>query len=75
MRPAADSTKTALQAGSVANFGYRKSGDTVPLVAKAASELGVAVFKNGLRLTSRGRRYEWQVPTGLTETTRPKRAS
>ncbi|WP_078971355.1 oxygenase MpaB family protein [Streptomyces chattanoogensis] len=67
--PAADFTKTALQAGSVMNFGYGKTGDTVPLVAKAASELGLAVFKNGLRLTNRGRRYEWQVPTGLTETT------
>jgi hypothetical protein len=67
--PAADFTKTALQAGSVVNFGYGKAGDTVPLIAKAAGELGLAVFKNGLRLTNRGRRYEWQVPTGLTETT------
>ncbi|PJN40207.1 hypothetical protein CG747_14210 [Streptomyces sp. CB02959] len=67
--PAADFTKTALQAGSVMNFGYGKTGDAVPLVAKAASELGLAVFKNGLRLTNKGRRYEWQVPTGLTGTT------
>ncbi|MEU6669225.1 oxygenase MpaB family protein [Streptomyces sp. NPDC046727] len=65
--PAADYTKTALDAGSVMNFGYGKTGDTAPLVAKAASELGLAVFKNGLRLTNKGRRYEWQVPTGLTE--------
>ncbi|AJT70191.1 hypothetical protein T261_8599 [Streptomyces lydicus] len=67
--PAADFTKTALQAGSALNFGYGKTGDTVPLVARGASELGLAVFKNGLRLTNRGRRYEWQVPTGLTEAT------
>ncbi|WP_279616588.1 hypothetical protein [Streptomyces cellostaticus] len=39
----------------------------MPLAARAASELGLVVFKNGLRLTDRGRRYEWQVPTGLTE--------
>ncbi|MFF4948855.1 oxygenase MpaB family protein [Streptomyces chattanoogensis] len=65
--PAADYSKAALEAGTVVNFGYGKTGDTVPLVAKAASELGLAVFKNGLRLTNKGRRYEWQVPTGLTE--------
>ncbi|WP_223769113.1 hypothetical protein [Streptomyces huiliensis] len=51
------------------DFGYGKAGDTVPLLAKAASELGLAVFKNGLRLTDKGRRYEWQAPTGLTERT------
>ncbi|MBT2422483.1 DUF2236 domain-containing protein [Streptomyces sp. ISL-22] len=65
--PAADFTKTALQAGSAVNFGYGKTGDTAPVVAEAASELGLAVFKNGLRLTNKGRRYEWQVPTGLAE--------
>ncbi|MFI7407284.1 oxygenase MpaB family protein [Streptomyces sp. NPDC049627] len=65
--PPADFTKTALQAGTVLNFGYGKSGDTAPLAAKAASELGLVVFKSGLRLTNRGRRYEWQVPIGLTE--------
>ncbi|MFJ9417318.1 oxygenase MpaB family protein [Streptomyces sp. NPDC101227] len=65
--PPADLTKAALQAGSVMNFGYGKTGDTAPFVARAASELGLVVFKNGLRLTNKGRRYEWQVPTGLTE--------
>ncbi|MFF7358070.1 oxygenase MpaB family protein [Streptomyces filipinensis] len=65
--PPADLTKSALQAGSVLNYGYGKAGDTAPLAAKAASELGLVVFKNGLRLSNKGRRYEWQVPTGLTE--------
>ncbi|MET9831192.1 oxygenase MpaB family protein [Streptomyces sp. NPDC006385] len=65
--PSADFSKTALQAGSVVNCGYGKTGDTAPLAAKAASELGLVVFKNGLRLTNKGRRHEWQVPTGLTE--------
>ncbi|MEU5299437.1 oxygenase MpaB family protein [Streptomyces noursei] len=65
--PAADLSNLALQAGSVVNFGYGRAGDGVPLAAKAASELGLAVFKEGLRLTNKGRRYEWQVPTGLTE--------
>ncbi|MDH6127389.1 oxygenase MpaB family protein [Kitasatospora sp. GP82] len=64
--PPADFTKVALQLGSGLNFGYGKAGDTVPLAAQAASELGLIVFKNGLLLTNKGRRYEWQVPTGLT---------
>lgn len=41
----------------------------MPLDAKAAGELGTVVLKNGLRLTNKGRRYEWQVPTGLTPST------
>jgi hypothetical protein len=66
--PAADLSKTAFQAASALNFGYGKAGDAVPVAAKAAGELGVLVFKEGLRLTNQGRRYGWQVPTGLTPT-------
>lgn len=64
--PAADLTTLALKGQSALSFGYGKTGDTVPLLAKASNELGLAVFKQGLRLTNKGRRYEWQVPTGLT---------
>ncbi|MFD5438473.1 hypothetical protein ACFWJ4_40785 [Kitasatospora sp. NPDC127067] len=64
--PPTDFTKIALQLGSRVNFGYGKAGDTVPLAARAASKLGLTVFKNGLLLTNKGRRYERQVPTGLT---------
>ncbi|MBX7551643.1 DUF2236 domain-containing protein [Streptomyces sp. tea 10] len=67
--PPADHTKLALAAQSPLSMGYGKAGDTVPLLAKASNELGLAVFKQGLRLTNKGRRYQWQVPTGLTPTT------
>ncbi|MGH3669709.1 MAG: oxygenase MpaB family protein [Pseudonocardiaceae bacterium] len=66
--PPADFTELAVQLGSVPNFGYRAAGDAVPVAAKMAGELGLVVFKEGLRLTNQGRRYEWQVPTGLTQT-------
>ncbi|MEU1307728.1 oxygenase MpaB family protein [Streptomyces cinnamoneus] len=65
--PPADFTNIALQLQSGLNFGYAKAGDAVPLAARAASELGLVVYKDGLRLTNKGRRYEWQVPTGLTQ--------
>jgi len=64
--PPADFTEFALQFGSGLNFGYGAAGDMVPLAAKMAGELGLVVFKEGLRLTNKGRRYEWEVPTGLT---------
>ncbi|MBC3192845.1 DUF2236 domain-containing protein [Pseudonocardia sp. C8] len=53
-------------AGSGLTSGYDTVGDTVPPTAELAGTLGTAVFKGGLRLTNSGRRYEWQVPTGLT---------
>lgn len=65
--PPADLTGLALQLSSVLDFGYGKAGDTVPLVAQVASQLGLLVFKEGLLLTNKGRRREWQVPTGLTD--------
>lgn len=64
--PPADFSELAVQFGSGLDFGYGTAGDMVPLAAKMAGELGLAVFKEGLRLTNKGRRYEWQVPTGLT---------
>ncbi|MBW5483772.1 oxygenase MpaB family protein [Streptomyces bambusae] len=67
--PPADLTKLALQATNPLSFGYGRTGDTVPLLAKASNELGLAVFKQGLLLTNKGRRYRWQVPTGLTPAT------
>ncbi|MGW0391060.1 oxygenase MpaB family protein [Streptomyces sp. NPDC003042] len=67
--PPADLTQLALQAQSPLSLGYGRAGDTVPLLAKASNELGLAVFKQGLRLTNKGRRYQWDVPTGLTPTT------
>ncbi|GGU64991.1 hypothetical protein GCM10010211_32620 [Streptomyces albospinus] len=67
--PAADATKALLQAQSALNLGYSKGSDAVPVVANAAGELGTVIFKSGLRLTNKGRRHEWQVPTGLTAAT------
>ncbi len=64
--PPADFSQHAVQLGTALSFGSGKAGDTVPLAAKAAGELGTVVLKEGLRLTNKGRRYEWQVPTGLT---------
>ncbi|MEU9144998.1 oxygenase MpaB family protein [Streptomyces sp. NPDC048349] len=64
--PPADITQLALTVQSPLSLGYGKAGDTVPLLAKASNELGLAVFKQGLRLSNKGRRYQWQVPTGLT---------
>lgn len=66
--PAADLTSMLLNAQSTFSWVYGKAGDTLPLLATASNELGLAVFKQGLRLTNMGRRYEWQVPTGLTPT-------
>ncbi|MEU6863461.1 oxygenase MpaB family protein [Streptomyces sp. NPDC046876] len=63
--PPADFRKLALQATDPLSFGYGKSGDAVPLLAKASNELGLAVFKQGLKMTNKGQRYRWQVPTGL----------
>jgi hypothetical protein len=67
--PPADFSQLAVKLGTVPSFGSGKAVDTVPLAAKAAGELGAVVLKNGLRLTNKGRRYEWQVPTGLTPST------
>ncbi|MGD3109908.1 hypothetical protein [Streptomyces sp. YGL11-2] len=41
----------------------------MPGVADAASQLGTVMFRSVHRLTNKGRRYEWQVPTGLTAST------
>ncbi|MER8101388.1 oxygenase MpaB family protein [Kitasatospora sp. NPDC094016] len=65
--PPADFTKLGLQLAALPDFGYGKAGDTVPLAAKVASQLGLLVFKEGLLLTNKGRRRDWQVPTGLTD--------
>jgi hypothetical protein len=66
--PPADSlTQLGISTGALPNFGYGKTGDTLPLTAKLASQLGLLVFKEGLLLTNKGRRREWQVPTGLTD--------
>ncbi|MFD0265028.1 oxygenase MpaB family protein [Streptomyces sp. NPDC127106] len=64
--PPGDFTKLALDAQSLLGCGHGTAGDTVPLAAKASDVLGLAVLKQGLRLTNKGRRYQWQVPTGLT---------
>lgn len=65
--PAADPrTRVGFGAGASLTSGYDTVGDTVPLTAELAGKLGAALFKGGLRLTNSGRRYEWQVPTGLT---------
>ncbi|MGQ0717944.1 MAG: oxygenase MpaB family protein [Pseudonocardiales bacterium] len=65
--PPADFTKLATQPVSVLNFGASTAGDAVPVAADLAGKLGMVVFKQGLLITNKGRRYEWQVPTGLTE--------
>jgi hypothetical protein len=65
--PPADFTKFAAQPGSVLNFGASTAGDAVPVAADLAGKLGMVVFKQGLLITNKGCRYEWQVPTGLTE--------
>ncbi|MFE7636254.1 oxygenase MpaB family protein [Kitasatospora sp. NPDC057518] len=66
--PPADSlTKLGLSAAALPNFGYGRTGDTLPPLAELASQLGLLVFKEGLLLTNKGRRREWQVPTGLTD--------
>ncbi|WP_223839158.1 oxygenase MpaB family protein [Saccharopolyspora pogona] len=65
--PPADFSQLAVGVGSALNFGYGETSNTVPLAAKAADELGTVVFKAGLRLTNKGRRYNWEVPTGLTQ--------
>ncbi|MFJ9442856.1 oxygenase MpaB family protein [Kitasatospora sp. NPDC101235] len=66
--PPADSiTQLGLSAAAVPSFGYGKAGDTLPPAAKLASQLGLLVFKEGLLLTNKGRRRDWQVPTGLTD--------
>ncbi|MFD5433820.1 hypothetical protein ACFWJ4_16915 [Kitasatospora sp. NPDC127067] len=49
------------------SFGYGKAGDTLPPLAELASRLGLLVFKEGSLLTNKGRRREWQVPTGPTD--------
>ncbi|MFJ9770461.1 hypothetical protein ACIRVF_04380 [Kitasatospora sp. NPDC101157] len=56
-----------MSAGALPSFGYGKAGDIVPITAKVASQLGLLVFKEGLLLTNQGRRRDWQVPTGLTD--------
>lgn len=60
--PPADLTKLALAGQSPLSLGYGKAGDTVPLLAKASNELGLAVLKQGLRMTNKGRRYQWASP-------------
>ncbi|SDZ24892.1 hypothetical protein SAMN05216215_105414 [Saccharopolyspora shandongensis] len=65
--PPADWTSLGIQLQSGLSFGYGKTGDKVPLAGKLASEFGRVALKEGLRMTNKGRRYEWQVPTGLTE--------
>ncbi|MEU1285045.1 oxygenase MpaB family protein [Kitasatospora sp. NPDC005856] len=66
--PPADSlTKLGLSAGGLSNLGYAKAGDTLPPLAQLASQLSLLVFKEGLLLTNKGRRRQWQVPTGLTD--------
>ncbi|MFJ8478119.1 oxygenase MpaB family protein [Kitasatospora sp. NPDC094011] len=65
--PADGLTKLGLGAAAVPGFGYGKAGDTVPVLAQTASQLGLLLFKEGLKLTNKGRRREWQVPTGLTD--------
>ncbi|MEU1307729.1 oxygenase MpaB family protein [Streptomyces cinnamoneus] len=64
--PAADFTQLAVGLATGLDFGYGKTVDTVPLAAKAANELGTVALREGLRLANKGRRREWQVPTGLT---------
>jgi hypothetical protein len=65
--PPADHTRIALALSSPLNTGWGKTNDTVPVMAEAANHLGLAIFEQGLRLTNKGRRYDWEVPTGLTE--------
>jgi hypothetical protein len=65
--PPADFTKITAQPASALNFGYSTAGGAVPVAADLAGKLGMVVFKQGLLMTNKGRRYEWQVPTGLTE--------
>ncbi|MFD7640611.1 oxygenase MpaB family protein [Kitasatospora sp. NPDC059795] len=68
--PPADSlTQLGLSAATLPSFGYGKAGDTLPPVAELASQLGLLIIKEGLLLTNKGRRREWQVPTGLTDST------
>lgn len=66
--PPADLTEIGLQLGSLADLGFGAATDAVPIAAKISGELGIALFKQGLLLTNNGRRYQWQVPTGLTPT-------
>ncbi|MFG2917133.1 oxygenase MpaB family protein [Kitasatospora sp. NPDC048298] len=65
--PASSLTRLGLAAATLPSFGYGKAGDTLPPAAKLASQLGLLAFKEGLLLTNKGRRREWQVPTGLTD--------
>ncbi|MFG2113209.1 oxygenase MpaB family protein [Streptomyces sp. NPDC048718] len=66
--PPSDSlTQLGLSAASLPAFGYGKTGDTLPPAAKVASQLGLLIFKEGLLLANKGRRRDWQVPTGLTD--------
>jgi hypothetical protein len=60
-------SKLGMEAGSALNLAYSTVGNAVPSFDKVSGELGIAIFKAGVRLTNKGRSYQWQIPTGLTE--------
>ncbi|MBD0671182.1 oxygenase MpaB family protein [Streptomyces sp. CBMA156] len=65
--PADGVTKLGLSLAALPASAYGRTGDALPPAAELASRLGEVVFEEGLLLTNKGRRREWQVPTGLTD--------
>jgi hypothetical protein len=68
-------TSLGLSAGAGFTMGTSQTANTVPLANKLAAKLGDAVLKTGIRLVNKGQRSEWQVPTGLTDTSEEEPAS
>jgi hypothetical protein len=61
-------TAAGLEAGAAFSTVTSRTTNAVPLTNQLAAKLGDAVLKSGIRLANKGQRSEWQVPTGLTDT-------
>lgn len=61
-------TSLGLEAGAGFSAVTSRTTNTVPLANQLAAKLGDAVLKSGIRVANKGQRSQWQVPTGLTET-------
>jgi hypothetical protein len=61
-------TKLALEADSILTSAISEVTGHDKTVQILASELGMLALQGGLRIAGGGRRFQWRVPTGLTDT-------
>jgi hypothetical protein len=65
--PPADWTALGIELASSLTWFVKEMTNEDHVQSKLASHLGLSLLNAGLRLTNRGERYVWRVPTGLGE--------